>query len=52
MKGLVVDDGVPNRGHRHNIFNPSYKIVGIGAYYHSEYRICVVLDYAGGFIKK
>lgn len=33
---LVVDDGVSNRGHRLNIFNPNYFVCGIGASAHSQ----------------
>ena len=44
---LIVDDGVPTRGHRVNIFNPALKFFGFGTASHKEYGICVVLSYAG-----
>ena len=43
---LVVDDGVPNRGHRTNFFDPDYKLVGIFASEHKSYKYVVVLDYS------
>lgn len=43
---LVVDDGVPNRGHRTNFFDPDYKLVGIFACEHKSYKHVVVLDYS------
>ena len=44
---LIVDDGVPDRGHRNSIFNPKFKFVGIGCGKHEEYQSCTVLDYVG-----
>ena len=45
---LIVDDGVPSRGHRNNIFNPKAKFVGVGSGDHTEYGTCTVINYTGG----
>jgi len=45
---LIVDDGVPNRGHRLNIFSPNYQDVGIFEGPHADYRIMMCLDFAMG----
>lgn len=34
---LLVDDGVPNRGHRVNIFNDSFDTVGVFTDDHNAY---------------
>lgn len=46
---LIVDDGVPSRGHRTNIFNASFLLVGIACGTHPGYRTVCVQDFAGGY---
>ena len=46
---LLVDDGVPERGHRHNLFNPDLHQAGAGTAPHRDYRTVTVIDYASGF---
>ncbi|MBK9796534.1 MAG: CAP domain-containing protein [Holophagaceae bacterium] len=47
---LLVDDGVPGRGHRLNLFNPDFHQAGAGRAPHREYRVVTVIDYADGFV--
>lgn len=50
MIQLIVDDGVQNRGHRENIFNPEFTVMGCFSSDHKDFNSMTTLDYAGAFI--
>jgi uncharacterized protein YkwD len=43
---LLVDDGVPNRGHRENIMNPKYQTAGVSIGEHKVYDWMCVMEFA------
>ena len=43
---LLVDDGVPDRGHRANILDPRWSAEGVACGPHREYGQMCVMDYA------
>ena len=45
---LLIDDGVPSRGHRKNLLEPRFQMVGASFGFHHEFRCCCVMDFAGG----
>jgi uncharacterized protein YkwD len=48
VRQLIVDTGVPDRGHRRNIFG-HYEAAGVSCGGHAEYGAMCVIDFAGAF---
>lgn len=46
---LIVDDGVPGRGHRINTFSTAFKTAGVACGSHPRFGSMCVVDFAGGF---
>jgi uncharacterized protein YkwD len=49
VEDLVIDDGVRDRGHRRNVFDPAAHVVGIACAPHPRYGTVCVIDQAGVF---
>lgn len=46
VMNLIVDDGVADRGHRINLFQPDWSLAGAGCGPHAGYGSVCVIDYA------
>jgi len=48
---LLIDDGVPDRGHRQNILSQCFRFVGVSFSGHPTYHSMCVIDYIGDYKK-
>jgi uncharacterized protein YkwD len=49
---LIIDDGLPTRKHRANIFNPNYNVAGAAFGPHARFRTMCSMDFAGGYAER
>ncbi len=47
---LLIDDGVSDRGHRTNVLNPNFRLVGIAIEEHPAYGNVCVIDFAADYM--
>jgi uncharacterized protein YkwD len=51
VRQLIIDSGVPTRGHRHNIFGGAYRLAGVACGPHRAYGAMCTIDFAGALAR-
>ena len=46
VRALIIDSGVPDRGHRTNMFTAAFKVAGISCGPHRDYETMCVMDFS------
>jgi len=46
---LIIDDGVPSRGHRNGVLNPEYDTVGVAYGHHTTFGMMAAMEFACGW---
>lgn len=52
VAAFIVDDGVPGRGHRRNLYNAAFRVMGVGCGPHAVYGTTCAITFAAGFHEK
>lgn len=52
VRNLIIDDGVPNRGHRTNLLKPTFGVAGVGVGQHPRFGAVCVIDFATAFVSR
>lgn len=52
VRQLIIDSGVPGRGHRQNIFGRGYQAAGVACAPHRQYGAMCVIDFAGALVRR
>jgi uncharacterized protein YkwD len=52
VAAFIVDDGVAGRGHRKNLYNAEFHVMGVDCGPHSTYGTTCAITFAGGYREK
>lgn len=52
VRQLVVDSGVPGRGHRRDLFGRGFQAAGVACGAHAQWGAMCVIDYAGAIVRR